>query len=178
MDIEIRGAKGADAKRLLEIYAPAVETGPTSFETVLPSAAEFGERIRRTLETHPWLVACVGGEAVGYAYAGAIRARAAYQWSCEVSVYVREDHHRRGVGSRLYEALFASLREQGFVNAFAGITLPNPASVALHERCGFESVGVYRRIGFKNGAWHDVGWWGLRLREVTGEPAPPVGSSS
>src|SRR5205823_4346286 len=91
-----------------------------------------------------------------------------------VSAYVRQDRHRRGVGRALYTRLFEILRRQGFVNAFAGITLPNPGSVGLHEAMGFEFIGVYRGIGYKGGAWHDVGWYQLALQRRPDNPAPPV----
>jgi phosphinothricin acetyltransferase len=111
---------------------------------------------------------------LGYAYAGAHGSRAAYQWSVDVSVYVREGARRTGVGRALYASLFAVLDLQGFYNAYAGATLPNPASVGLHESVGFRLVGVYRGVGYKLGAWHDVGWWHLPLRERVADPDPPA----
>jgi phosphinothricin acetyltransferase len=120
-------------------------------------------RMRAHEGTHPWLVEEAGGELVAYAYACPHRARTAYRWSVEVSVYVAAGRHRQGHGRRLYEALIEDLRERGYHVACAGITLPNEASVALHEGLGFEPVGIYRRIGWKLGAWRDVGWWELQL---------------
>jgi len=162
----------ADAPRLAEIYRPVVEETPTSFEERPPEAAEMGRRVRATLPSHPWLVAVGGDEerVMGYAYAGPVRSRPAYRWSVEVSVYVDAGVRRRGVGRRLYTALLGVLEVQGFCRAYAGITLPNPPSVALHEALGFLPVGIYRRVGFKHGAWHDVGWWQRSLAE-TDEPA-------
>jgi L-amino acid N-acyltransferase YncA len=110
----------------------------------------------------------------GYAYAGAHRSRTAYQWSVDVSIYVGDGMQRRGVGRALYTALFGVLRGQGFYNAYAGATLPNPASVGLHEAVGFERVGVYREVGYKFGAWHDVIWWSLPLQPKAAQPAPPI----
>jgi phosphinothricin acetyltransferase len=134
----------------------------------------MARRLEAVLAVAPWLVWDQPGEGVlGYAYASRHRERAAYQWSVDVAVYVRADHHRRGLGRALYQRLFALLRLQGFCAAHAGITLPNPASVGLHEALGFRPVGVYRSVGFKRGAWHDVGWWQLALRERTGTPDPP-----
>src|SRR4029079_16629726 len=101
------------------------------------------------------------------------RERAAYQWSVDVSVYIHERARRQGVGRALYTSLFALLRLQGFYSAHAGISLPNRASVGLHEALVFQPVGVYRSVGYKRGAWHDVGWWQLALRERTGTPDPP-----
>ena len=131
------------------------------------------ERIGTTLETLPWLVAERDGAVAGYAYAGPHRSRAAYRWSADVSVYVGEVHRERGVGRGLYRALLAVLRLQGFFNAYAGIALPNPASVGLHELMGFERVGVYESVGYKHGEWHDVGWWAKTLQDHDDDPEPP-----
>jgi phosphinothricin acetyltransferase len=119
----------------------------------------MAQRIASVLERTPWLVWEENGAVLGYAYASRHRDRAAYQWSVEVSAYVRGDARKRGIAAELYRRLFAVLEAQGFYNAYAGITLPNPASVALHTAVGFTPVGVYRNIGFKNGRWHDVGWY-------------------
>jgi phosphinothricin acetyltransferase len=169
----IRLAGPGDAAQVAAIYAPHVTGASTSFEYAPPDAAEMAARIASTLAHMPYLVLETGSEVLGFAYASKHRERAAYQWSVDVSVYVRPDAHRRGVGRALYESLFALLRLQGFYAAHAGITLPNPASVGLHEALGFRPVGVYRSVGFKRGAWHDVGWWQLPLRERTGTPDPP-----
>lgn len=134
----------------------------------------MARRIERISATHPWLVLERGGSVAGYAYAAQHRERAAYRWVADVSVYVDLAHRRAGIARALYGALFDLLREQGFRMAVAGVTLPNPASVALHESFGFEPVGVYRDIGWKAGAWRDVGWWQLRLSpRETGPPAEP-----
>lgn len=170
----IRAATLADAAAIAEIYAPVVRETAISFEVEPPSAQVMGERLAATLGKYPWLVAEEGGAVLGYAYASRHRDRAAYQWSVEVSVYVGARARRRGVGRRLYGRLFAFLQAQGFVNAYAGITLPNEGSVALHESFGFTPVGVYEQIGYKSGAWRDVGWWRLKLREPGLEPKPPV----
>jgi len=113
------------------------------------------------------------GRVVGYAYGSKHRDRAAYAWSVDVSVYVDAAHHRAGIGRALYSSLLALLRLQGFYAAHAGITLPNVASVGLHESFGFRLVGIYAKVGYKRSAWHDVGWWQLPLRERKGKPAPP-----
>lgn len=174
MTITIRLAGTHDAGAVSEIYAPAVADGFTSFEAVPPDAAEMAGRIERTLPDHPWLVCEREGTVAGYAYAGPHRKRAAYRWSVDVSVYVHPDHRRRGVGRGLYESLFEILRLQGFVNAYAGIALPNPASVGLHESFGFEQAGVYEGVGYKRGEWRDVGWWQLALAEKVADPASPL----
>lgn len=171
--MEIRLAGPGDAAGVLAIYAPIVRETATSFELEPPGEDEMRRRIAGTLERRPWLVCVTGGQVAGYAYAAAHRERAAYQWSAETSVYVHPDHRRRGVAQGLYTALLAALRAQGFANALAGITLPNPASVGFHEACGFRRVGIYHAVGHKLGAWHDVAWLELRLREDRGEPAGP-----
>lgn len=173
MPITIRSACEADAAAIRAIYAPIVRETFISFETEVPGEDEMRERIQRTVAQYPWLVADDGGTVAGYAYAGTHRTRSAYQWAVDVSAYVHPEAQRRGIGSGLYTALFALLAQQGYVNAYAGIALPNPASVGLHESLGFAPVGVYRKVGYKLGAWHDVGWWGLALQAPPDDPAPP-----
>lgn len=170
----IRLATGRDAGQVAAIYAPNVTGKIISFESDPPGTDEMRRRIEVTLERYPWLVCERGGRVLGYAYAGAHRSRAAYQWSVDVSVYVHGGAHRKGVGRALYASLFAALALQGFYNAYAGATLPNPASVGLHESVGFRPVGVYHGVGYKMGAWHDVGWWHLPLREKVADPDPPA----
>jgi L-amino acid N-acyltransferase YncA len=170
-ELLIRPAEPArDAAPCAEIYAPYILASATSFEEDAPDEEEMADRIARISTTYPWLVAERGGEVLGYAYACRHRERPAYRWSTDVSVYVAEGQWRQGVGRGLYEALFEHLRRQGFRTACAGITLPNAASVALHEDLGFALVGVYRRIGWKAGAWRDVGWWQLELSAEVHEP--------
>ncbi len=169
----IRMATVDDAAEIREIYAPHVLDAPTSFEQTPPTDGEVSERIRTTTTAHPWLVCERDGDVVGYAYAGRHRSREAYQWSADVSVYVRDDWQRRGVARGLYESLFAALTVQGYYNLYAGIALPNAASVGFHESMGFESVGVYRNVGYKHGEWRDVGWWSRSLRPHDADPDPP-----
>lgn len=174
----IRNAEpGRDAAACAAIYAPHVESGIVSFEEQAPGAAELAARIERVSATHPWLVAERGGAVVGYAYGCPFQQRPAYRWAADVSVYVAATHLGQGIGQSLYEALFERLRGQRFRMACAGITLPNPASEALHARLGFELVGVSREIGWKHGGWRDVGWYQLELAPPTGdpplEPLPP-----
>jgi len=157
-----------------DIYAPIVAGTAISFETDIPAPAEMEGRIAATLAFAPWLVCADGERLLGYAYAARHRERAAYRWCVDVSVYVRDGCRRGGLGRALYSSLFELLRLQGFCAAHAGITLPNAASVGLHEALGFRPVGVYPRVGFKDGRWHDVGWWQLPLRERTAEPAPTL----
>ena len=176
----IRHAVAAlDASACAAIYRPFVEFSVASLEERPPTENEFASRIERISRRYPWLVATLDGEVIGYAYASEHRERAAYRWAADVAVYVAGTHHRRGAGRALYDALLALLRRQGLHIACAGITLPNEASVALHQAFGFTAVGIYRRIGWKAGAWRDVGWWSLELLEPTSdgppaEPGPPA----
>lgn len=155
-----------DALACAAIYAPHVTDGVASFELEAPGPDELGRRIAAA---HLWLVAEAAGEVAGYAYASRHRERAAYRLTVETSVYVGAAFQGRGLGRALYDDLLARLRERGFHVALAGITLPNPASVSLHEAVGFRSVGVFPAVGFKFGEWHDVGWWQLTLGAA---PAP------
>jgi phosphinothricin acetyltransferase len=171
----IRLARPTDGAAVSEIYRPAVTEHATSFELDPPDSAEMTQRITTCLERFPWLVAEDDGRVAGYAYAGAHRTRAAYQWSVEVSAYVDESVHRRGVGRSLYEALFRVLVLQGYHNAYAGITLPNVASEYFHRSVGFRPVGVFRLIGFKFGKWHDVEWLERALLpRDDASPPPPI----
>lgn len=165
----MRRVGASDARPILEIYAPYVSDSATSFELVPPDLVEMERRIEAGRDQYPWLVFEQDRQVIGYAYGSAHRTRAAYRWSVEVSVYVHPRAQRSGVGRALYAGLFDLLRRQGYVNAYAGITLPNPASVSLHESFGFVPVGVFERIGFKFGRWHDVVWLHLRLSE---DPRP------
>jgi L-amino acid N-acyltransferase YncA len=166
-----------DAAVCLSIYAPFIENTFVSFEEQVPTVGEFATRMRSTTATHPWLVLEAEGRVGGYAYASPHRSRAGYRWAADVSVYVAESHRRTGAGRRLYADLLERLRRQGIQVVCAGITLPNAASVGFHEAMGFERVGVYKRIGWKAGAWRDVGWWQLELVPATDatppEPLPP-----
>jgi phosphinothricin acetyltransferase len=161
-----------DAAACAAIYAPHVEGSAVSFEERAPDAREMGARIERYGRSHAWLVAEREGEVVGYAYATAFNERPAYRWSAFVSVYVAAGARGEGIGRALYEALFARLRERGLRMACAGITLPNEASEGLHESLGFERIGVNREIGFKEGAWRDVGWYQLQLAPAPDGPPP------
>ena len=174
MSAMIRLATVHDAEQIQAIYAPNVLQSAISFELVSPTVDDMQERIRKTLEHFPWVVCEHQGQIQGYAYASAHRSRAAYQWSVDVSVYVHAQARRSGVGRAVYSSLFKLLELQGVYNAYAGITLPNPASVGLHESLGFQPVGIYRAVGYKLGAWHDVGWWQLALRQHSAPAAPPA----
>jgi L-amino acid N-acyltransferase YncA len=168
----IRLATPDDAESVQAIYAPYCLT-PISFEPGPPAVEEMRGRLVKVLSRYPWLVCEEAGEMLGYAYAGQHRERAAYRWSVDTSVYVRQARQRRGVGRALYTSLLALLPLQGYVNAYAGVTLPNPASVGLHEAMGFQPVGVYHQVGFKCGSWHDVAWFQRPLQARTGDPPAP-----
>jgi phosphinothricin acetyltransferase len=169
----LRFATLDDAAAIQAIYAPFCEQSAVSFEFVAPTVEEIRDRIAKILMRFPWLVCESAGEVVGYVYASPNRERAAYQWGVDVAVYIDPRQHRSGVGRILYSALFDLLRAQGFFHAYAGITLPNPGSVGLHAAMGFELVAVYKDIGFKDGAWRDVGWFHLALQPLDPSPAPP-----
>ena len=156
----IRQASPSDAEPIQAIYAPIVANTAISFEEMPPTSQEIAIRITDTLDKgYPYLVADRDGLAIAYAYAGPHRARPAYRWSVDVTVYVAEEARGSGVGRSLYTELLESLHQAKFHAAFAGIALPNPGSIALHEAVGFEHVGIYRDVGYKFGRWHDVGWW-------------------
>jgi L-amino acid N-acyltransferase YncA len=155
----VRPATSADAADCLAIYAPFVTDTWISFELVVPSVAEMVERIAAYSQSHHWLIVEIDGRVAGYAYGSPHRTREAYAPSCDVAVYVDPAFSRRGIGRALYDALLPALKAKGSHAAFAGIALPNEASIALHEACGFSPVGIYREVGWKIGGWRDVGWW-------------------
>jgi L-amino acid N-acyltransferase YncA len=174
VDVEIRLATTRDAEAVAAIYGPVVADTTISFEMTPPDRDEMGRRINDTLQTYPWLVCDIDGRTVGYAYAARHRVRDAYQWSVDTSVYIDASCRRRNVGRALYTSLFAILAAQGCFNAFAGIALPNAASVGLHEAMGFTLIGIYRRVGYKFDRWHDVGWWQLILKPHEASPGAPL----
>ena len=173
----IRMATDGDAPAIAAIDGPFCESSVVSFEYVPPSAREMAERVRQISAQYPWLV-MEDDEVIGYAYASRHHERAAYAWSANTAVYISPAHHRRGVGRALYTALLALLRLQGYFKAYAGVTLPNPGSTGLHLAMGYEPVGVYRGVGYKRGAWHDVAYFQLVLQPERPDPQPPVSAAS
>jgi phosphinothricin acetyltransferase len=176
-----------DAAACATIYAPYVTDSVASLETEPPTAEEYAGRIALLSETHPFLVAVQdegpdAGAIAGFAYAGPHSERMGYRWCADVSVYLDERHHRRGLGTQLYTTLFGLLERQGVWTVCGGITLPNEASMGLHTSCGFRLVGIYHRVAYKHGAWLDVAWLERELRpeaDFAGagtppEPGPPV----
>jgi L-amino acid N-acyltransferase YncA len=169
----VRDATAADGGPCAAIYAPYVRDTAITFELEPPSAEEMGRRITTAQERHAWVVLEDAGRVAGYAYGGPYKERPAYRWACEVSVYLEPGRRRGGGGRALYEALFERLAVRGYRTAVAGMALPNPASEGLHRAMGFEPVGVWRRIGWKLGAWHDVAWTQRALAEGGDPPAEP-----
>jgi phosphinothricin acetyltransferase len=170
--MRIRLATAEDGPRLADIYRPAVVGSTLSVEPVAPDGAEMGRRVQETTRHKPWLVA-EADTVLGYAYAGPHRVRASYAWSVEVSIYTDLGAHRRGIGRALYASLFAILRLQGFQNAYAGITVPNPPSRAFHQAHGFQLLGTYPKVACKDGRWLDLEWFGLALGPHPARPDPP-----
>lgn len=166
--LTIRPALAEDCEAFARIYRPIVLHTSISYEEEPPDAAELAKRLAAVTLRHPWLAAEEGGEIFGYAYATTFRARVGYRFVCESSVYVADAARGRGVGVALYRVLLDVLRRQGFATVYAGISLPNDASIRLHERVGFRPVGVFHRAGWKLGRFHDAGFWELSLRD--GEP--------
>ena len=161
----LRLAKKEDAVAILDIYAPYIKNTSITFETEVPSVASFAERIENYLKNYPWLVCEINGKIAGYAYGSKYRERTAYQWSIECSVYVDEKYWKHGVAKALYTALFEILKQQGFMNVYAVINLPNEKSVAFHERLGFIHFADFENVGYKLGKWKTVGWWQRQLNE-------------
>jgi phosphinothricin acetyltransferase len=170
----IRVANGEDAAGILNIYSPFIMNSGITQETEVPSLESFTQRIESTLESRPWLVCEIEKKIAGYAYAGVHRERKGYQWCVEPSVYIDEKYYRYGVAKALYTALFEILKLQGFVNAYAVITLPNDKSVAFHEKFGFRYLTTYKKIGYKLGQWHDVGWWEMQINTAEENPKEPI----
>jgi phosphinothricin acetyltransferase len=172
--VDVRHADPArDGGACAAIYAPYV-LGPATFEEEAPDAAALSRRIAEGERTHPWLVLEHDGGVAGFAYASPHRARAGYRWAAEVSVYVARDAQGQGAGRALYAALLGLLRRQGLRVALAGIALPNAPSVGLHEAMGFAPAGIFRAVGWKAGAWVDVGWWQLPLGPQDDTDPPPA----
>jgi L-amino acid N-acyltransferase YncA len=171
---KIRIAAPSDAGGVLEIYGPYCGQSPVSFEIRRPTLDEMEERIAKIGEHYPWFICQNGTELAGFAYAGPHGDRAAYRWAVDIAVYVAAGFRGLRVGTALYTSLLGVLKIQGFDKAYAGITVPNPASVALHKSFGFEPVGTYRNAGFKAGSWHDVSWWELTLRSPDRPPSEPI----
>ena len=173
MAVRLRAATESDLPAIRDIYEPFVEETAITFAYDPPTVSDLAAKLR-TKTQYPWLVCELDGDVVGYAYAGPIRERDAYQWGVETSIYVDPDFQRRGVARGLYTALLDILERQGYVTAYAVVTTPNPASIAFHESFGFERVGRFERMGYKHGEWYDVEWWSRELRPHPDDPAEPL----
>lgn len=169
----IRFAAAKDAAELLEIYAPYVTGTTVSFEYEVPAVEEFRRRVEETSARYPYLVWEEDGALLGYAYAHPYAARPAYQWSAELTVYLRQGVSRRGLGSQLYGALMELLRLQGVRNVYGCVTAENTASVAFHHALGFREAGRFSQVGYKLGRWLDVLWLEKAIASG-GEPQPLV----
>ena len=170
----IRIAKPEDAAQIRNIYRHYCQETTISFEQNVPSESEIRNRIQSIGVQFPYLVLLEGDKVLGYAYATQHRERAAYRWSVESSVYVDSNFSGQAVGSKLYTTLFEILTRQRYVNVYAGITMPNDASVAIHRKFGFILIGTYKNVGYKHGLWHDVSWWHLELSKPDKDPEEPL----
>jgi L-amino acid N-acyltransferase YncA len=171
----IRLITPADAEAALEVYAPYVRNTGISFEYDVPTVAEFEKKIEKITSQYPWLVCECDSVIAGYAYGSTHRDRTGYQWSPEVTVYLDERFHRRGIASALYTALFKMLKMQGYYNLFAGVLVTNTKSVEFHRAMGFEDIGLFKNIGYKLGEWHTNLWLQHQLQEPIPNPATPIG---
>ena len=169
----VRSARPQDAAACAAIYAPYVADTVITFETEAPGAEAMAARIAEAQARHAWLVAEVDRQVVGYAYGQRFHPRPGYRWSCETSVYMAMDRRGQGGGRALYGALLARLGARGYRRALAGIAQPNPASNGIHRAFGFQDVALYRRVGWKHGAWHDVAWMELDRLPSAEEVDPP-----
>ncbi len=170
----IRVATNDDAAGMLEIYAPFILNSGITQEVEIPAVEDFQQRIISNLEERPWLVCEINNEIAGYAYAGKHRDRKGYQWCTEASVYISEKYYGFGIANALYTALFDILKTQGYVNAYAVITLPNDRSIAFHKKFGFSYLTTYEKIGYKLGQWHDVGWMQYEINSHKKDPVDPI----
>lgn len=171
--VGIRLATPKDGEALLNIYKWYIENTAITFETEVPSAEAFGQRIENTLARFPWLVCEIDGVVAGYAYASKHRERAAYQWSADLSIYVDEKYHRRHIAKALYQVLGETLRLLGYYTVYAGVTSPNPKSEAFHIAYGFDTVGVFENVGYKLGQWWGVKWFKYALTDYQKKPTTP-----
>lgn len=173
-----RADPARDADACAAIYAPFATDSAVSFEENAPGPTEFAERIHHYQDSHAYLVAEIDGEVAGFAYASPYRERPAYRWAAESSVYISDRHRHQGIGKALYVALFQVLRDSGFKVVIAGITVPNPASLALHSALGFQHVGTFPKVGYKHGAWRDVAFLSLQLAPQDDGDEPPAPDAS
>ena len=174
MSVVLRLATTDDAAAIVEIYAPYVADSCVTFETEVPTVEEYRGRMEKIMEFFPFYVLEAEGEIVGYAYAHFFHERRAYQWLCETTIYVKQGQQRKGYAGRLYQALLAALKAQGFCDAIAVLGCPNVPSERLHEHMGFALTMTYPKAGYKLGEWHDVEYYVLKLNPRDDVPCDPV----
>ncbi len=169
-EIKIRFVTLEDAEAILAIYAEYIVNTGVTFEIEVPTIGQFRERIGRITEQFPWLVCEIDGEIAGYAYGSKHGERAAYRWSADLSVYINEKYHRRGIATALYKAIMELLRLQGYFTVYAGVSTPNEKSEAFHSAFGFRNLGEFKNVGYKLGLWRGVAWYERPLTEYVAEP--------
>lgn len=163
----IRPAKSSDAKSIADIYNHYIINSTATFEEEQVTGDDIKKRISETQNLKlPWLVYEDGGKAIGYAYASKWKGRCAYRYSVEITVYLHPDAGGKGLGTQLYRQLFQELKALGYHVVIGGITLPNPASIALHEKMGLTHMGTFKDVGYKFEQWIDVGYWQGKLDEI------------
>lgn len=161
--VSIRMAQPEDSQAIADIYAPYVTDTAITFVSTVPTASAIGAKMLDIKKRYPYLVCTFGEIIVGFAYANQARPHEAYAWNTELSIYINPEYHGRGIATALYTALFQILKVQGFWNLYAVITIPNEASIALHEHFGFKELAVHTNDGYKMGAWRDVLWMLCRI---------------
>lgn len=170
---EIRLISETDVAAVLEIYTYYVENTIISFEYEAPSIEEYLQRIITNTVNYPWIVCLYNSQIIGFAYGSTHRYRTAYQWSPESTIYMAPDFHTKGIGKLLYELLLSLLKLQGYYNVYAGVALPNDKSIGLHKKLGFDEIGIFQKVGYKHGDWHDTHWFQIHLNTHKLEPATP-----
>ncbi|MFA0816181.1 MAG: N-acetyltransferase family protein [Anaerofustis sp.] len=173
--LTFRFVRKEDATYLSAIYAYYVKETPISFEYTPPSETEFATRIETIGSRYPYLVCEADGVPVGYAYASEFKPRVAYQWDIETSIYIHREYHRMHIASTFYELLFRILEMQGYCKAYALITTPNESSETFHKTQGFETVGIFRKTGYKLGQWRDVVFMEKEIAPAESVPIAPIG---
>ncbi len=168
----IRLVTDFDSEAILSIYAPYITNTAISFEMDVPTISEFSNRIENISKQYPYLVYLIDKQVIGYAYASRHRERAAYNYDVDTSIYVLPEYHGFGIANKLYDCLFEILKQLGYYNAYAGITVPNEKSENFHKKYGFIKIGTHHKTGYKFNRWHDVIWFEKVINENYEEPRP------
>lgn len=174
MNYRIRPVQVGDAPQIADIYKYYVDNTAITFDMEAPDAVQTAQQIEECTKKYPWLVCEADGHIVGYAYVHQYRTKEAFDWAVECTVYVKNGRQREGIGTALYKALFAILKAMGIKVVYAAILSSNDASIKMHAGCGFSSFAVFKKCGYKLGAWHDVTWMELALGERDSAPRPPI----